>query len=67
MKFCITICEGLTENEGRELWSKIEQYKVNLTLLDDVAYLYGNSPDDIIQKISDEAVKTHRVLFIERG
>lgn len=52
VSFWVTIQGGLSEEDGQRLWKKIQRGKeVNLTILFDVAYVYGKTTDRVAEQV----------------
>lgn len=57
MRYWFTIRGFVPEESAQKLWSRIKQYKANITVLSDKVYVYGSANPDIIKLIENELME----------
>lgn len=62
MKYWFTIKGSVPEETAQKLWNKIKQYKSNVTVLFDKAYVYGVANSETIKLIEKELNNTGLVF-----
>lgn len=67
MNFFITIYGSLDKDVADKLWTECEPARVNLTVLDQKAYIYGDSDDKTVNILAAAAAKTGFMVEVERG
>ena len=65
VKFWGTIYGSISEEDGRLLWSKIQYGKeINLTLLLDRTYIYGETTEDVLANVISQCINLGHILTI---
>jgi len=65
MKYWFTIKEALPEDVALKIWNRISNYRVNMTVLFDRAYIYGDATEATAVFIENALLDTG--YSIERG
>ena len=58
MKYWFTVRGSIPEESAQKLWSRIKQYKANVTVLFDKMYVYGTASSETIKLIENEISHT---------
>lgn len=65
--FTITINGVPPVEEANQFWKDIAFYKVNFLVWDKASYIYGNTSDENIETLFEEAKRFGFELELERG
>lgn len=65
--FWFTIRGKLDKDVADQLWRDIKEYNVNLTVLDEKAYIYGKKDKKTIAELLEIALRTELRVNVEVG